>query len=63
MPDPDGPDDPGRRVGALRCLACGRTTDCIRADLDRVRQAGWPTCCGQPMSLFTTLPPAGDTRG
>ena len=52
----DDPDDP--RVGTLRCLTCGKATDCTGADLARFRQTGWPVCCGVPVSLFTTTPPA-----
>jgi hypothetical protein len=60
--DADAADEPDRRVGTLHCLACGKAADCTHADLARIRQAGWPTCCGSPMSLFTTVPPAGDTE-
>ncbi|HJZ90707.1 MAG TPA: hypothetical protein VKE40_07510 [Gemmataceae bacterium] len=36
----------------LRCYACGRTVACTEEEVTRYTQTGWPSCCGETMSLF-----------
>src|SRR5262245_45074461 len=38
----------------LRCLQCNRTIDCTQADLLQFTKTGWPRCCAEVMTLFTS---------
>jgi hypothetical protein len=42
-------------VSLLTCGCCGHTAELREDELVRFVQTGWPTCCGQVM----TLPSAG----
>jgi hypothetical protein len=40
----------------LRCLKCGKVTDCTPDDLLRYAQTKWPRCCKDVMTLFIQTP-------
>lgn len=35
----------------LRCRVCGEEWPCTADDFARYLRTGWPTCCGQTMTL------------
>jgi hypothetical protein len=63
------PTDESRRVHTgqqrlLRCGACKRTADCTADELLGYARSGWPKCCDEVMTLFTsTEPPGPDDTG
>lgn len=40
-----------RIAGILRCGTCGAKRPCPAAEAERYLRAGWPTCCGETMTL------------
>jgi hypothetical protein len=42
-----------RVAGLLRCPNCSAVETFNSAELEKFTRAGWPTCCGETMSLFT----------
>ena len=43
-------DDGRQRI--LRCLKCGKVTDCSPEEMLSYTAAGWPQCCDDTMTLF-----------
>jgi hypothetical protein len=52
MFDDPSPTPTGPNFHLLRCLACGNTVECRAADILRYTRDGWPSCCGEVMTLF-----------
>lgn len=61
-------DRPARIAGLLRCPTCEAIETFNPAELEKYARSGWPTCCGETMTLFTEtrkplaeVKPKGDT--
>jgi hypothetical protein len=40
-------------IGVLRCLKCGKTINCRKAEvLDFAKLDSWPECCDEIMRLY-----------
>jgi len=46
---------PSHDANLLRCLTCGKTTECSQTEALEYMRAGWPECCDEVMTLF--IPP------
>jgi hypothetical protein len=44
--------DPDRITAILVCPVCSAVESYCESDLVKYSQSGWPTCCGETMSLF-----------
>ena len=61
-PSPGGGSPPQYPRFVVKCTVCGRVRDCTPAEVSLYLAAGWPTCCGEVMTLTpkSDLPGPGD---